>query len=441
MSAWGRVVFFGACLAACRLAAAAVPPRTLTLAQAVAQALAHQPQLAASRAQAAATLAGAQQSRAALLPQLAGTAAYSRSTANYVLRPGSLPANLTPGQAELTNRSYNYFNFGVSAQQLIYDFGQTSGMWSAAQHKVAAQDANVRVVQQGVVLAARNAFFVARAQKELMQVAEDTLANQGKHRQQTQGFVQVGTQPQIALAQASTDFANAKVQRITATNNYASARAQLNQAMGTEQDIDYDVADDTLPEVPGEQAPTDALMREALAARPEFAAAEASIRAQQRTVSSLKGSFGPAVSATAQFTDAGTSFARLGWNWTAGANLSWPLFAGGLNYYQVVQAQATLAALQANLAASRQQVRLQVEQARLGVVAAVATLEASEEALYNAQQQLALAEGRYETGVGGMIELGDAQVAQTTAAGQRVQARFALAQARATLLQVLGRDG
>ena len=68
-----------------------------------------------------------------------------------------------------------------------------------------------------------------------------------------------------------------------------------------------------------------------------------------------------------------------------------------------------------------------------------ATIGASEDAVANARDQLRLAEQRYATGVGNIIELDDAQVAYTAAAAQLVQARYALATARAQLLAALGR--
>jgi outer membrane protein TolC len=52
---------------------------------------------------------------------------------------------------------------------------------------------------------------------------------------------------------------------------------------------------------------------------------------------------------------------------------------------------------------------------------------------------LALAEGRYQTGAGSIIELADAQLALTTALGQRVQAEYSLSTARAALSKSLGR--
>jgi outer membrane protein len=85
-----------------------------------------------------------------------------------------------------------------------------------------------------------------------------------------------------------------------------------------------------------------------------------------------------------------------------------------------------------------QQIRLDLEQARLAVRAAKASEEATHEAAVNAREQLRLAEGRYQAGVGNMIELGDSQVAMTTASAQEVQAHFSLATARAQLVLALG---
>ena len=87
----------------------------------------------------------------------------------------------------------------------------------------------------------------------------------------------------------------------------------------------------------------------------------------------------------------------------------------------------------------RQSVRLDVDQARLAVRASKAALAASGDAVTNARERLKLAEGRYQAGVGNAIELGDSQVALTSALAQQVQADQKLAAARAQLLRALGR--
>jgi len=126
-------------------------------------------------------------------------------------------------------------------------------------------------------------------------------------------------------------------------------------------------------------------------------------------------------------------------NWTGGVSLSWNLFQRMLTPAQVREQEAAIHSLEAQRDALRLQVRLDVVQARLAVRAAKASLGAANEALINADSQLRLAEGRFQTGVGSIIELGDSQVARTNAAAQKVQAEYNVSSARAQLLKALGR--
>jgi outer membrane protein len=334
----------------------------------------------------------------------------------------------------------NYFNLGLNANQLLYDFGQTRSKWRSSQASAASQKDTERGTMDLVLFSVRSAYFQARAAKGLVKVASETLANQQKHMEQAEGFVEAGTQPEISLAQAKTDLANARVQLINAENGYATAKAQLNQAVGVESPTDYDIADETLPLVDGEDGSTETLLDEAVKARPELAALANQVRAQELTVRALQGSYWPNLGLSTGLSDAGEYASSLTWNWSAGLVLTVPIFQGGLTRAQVREAQANLAVIQAQADGERQQVALEVEQARLAVRADKEALAASVEALANAHVLLQLAEGRYETGVGSIIELGDAQVALTSAGQQKVQAEYNLSQARAQLLKAVGRD-
>ena len=121
-----------------------------------------------------------------------------------------------------------------------------------------------------------------------------------------------------------------------------------------------------------------------------------------------------------------------------GAAVSWPLLQGGFTKGQVREANANLQGLDAQIEAQRLQVRVEIEGALLGVRASKAAVVAVADAVTNATELLRLAEGRYRAGLGNAIELGDSQVALTTAEAQAVQARFDLAAARAQLAVALG---
>jgi outer membrane protein len=413
--------------------------RALTLNEAVQTARAHQPELREARANTEAAGALADLARAPLLPQIALTAGYDRATANFIFRPG-VPASSAANTAS-SSTTYNFFSSGVTVYQLLFDFGQTSQRWQAQQALVEATAVLEDSTVQQLELTVRATFFGARANKALMAVAEGTVANLRQHLEQTQAFVSAGTRPDIDLYQTRSDLATAEVQWINAKSNYSQSRAQLNQAMGIDGPIDFDVADESLGPTPGEDAPSDDLYTEALRARPELRSLANQVRAQELTRSAIHGQFGPTIAAVAGLAQGGDALDHLNWNAQAGVALTWNLYQGGATLASAREATARIQNIEAQIDSLRLQIRLQVEQVRLAVAAAKASQAGAREAQVNAQVRLELAEGRYQTGIGNVIELSDAQVALTAASTQVVAAEFQLATARAQLIQALGRRG
>ena len=445
---------FAVVLVAIALAAAAdgepaAAPTSLSLKQAEETALRNQPALLEAHGLLEAAEGRVEQARAGYLPQVTLNGTYERTTSNFAPRPGVLPNSISTGGTSgstLTatpthvswNPQYNYYLVGVTGSQLLYDFGLTSNRWRAAAASRDAAGQNTRTAELQTLLTVRRAYFLARAQRDLVAVAEETVKNQEKHVEQTQAFVRTGIQPDINLATVMTALANARVQLVTARNNDALAQAQLAQAMGVTVGPAFALADAELPAVSGEDGPTGALLDRAERARPELANLVDQKHAQELTVRSIKGAYGPALSAIANLSDNGTSLDGLVPNWYVGLGLTWNILQGGLTNGQVREATGTLANLVGQERAERLQIQVDVEQARLGVQGAKATIGAAEEAQANARNQLTLAEQRYAHGLGNAVELSDAQVAYTSAEAQLVQARFNLASARAQLLTAVG---
>jgi outer membrane protein len=426
--------------------AADKPPETarvLTLPAAEHAALEEQPQLRVARAQTAVAQATAEQFRSPLLPQVTGIAQFGREWGSFRSLGGAANSSINPtgnvsSGVSLAN-SFDTYSFGVTASQLIYDFGQTSEKYVAAKNTAEAQRYEEQVTRLNILSAVRQAYFTARANKELVDVAKETLDNQQKHLVQVQAFVQVGTQPEIALAQQKAAVANAKVALIASQNNYDTAKAQLNQAAGLAGGTAYDVTDEQEPPVEDEEQPLETLVEKAFTARPELANLWKQEDAEHATIRSAKGGYGPVLSANGGASESAILPASPSPNANVGVTLTWLLFQGGLTRATVRQAEASLSSITATRDLTQLQIQLGVNTAQLAVRAAKATIGAADEALASAREQLRLAEQRYATGVGNIIELDDAQVAYTSAAAQVVQARYNLASARAQLLAALGR--
>ena len=193
-----------------------------------------------------------------------------------------------------------------------------------------------------------------------------------------------------------------------------------------------------LAPVQGEDGPLDKLVDQAYAARPESAAFEAQLQAEDFTLRSIRGAYWPSFGASASGTLTGPALQNLEPNLIGQLTMSWNLFQGGLTRAQVQEAESNRVIIEAQRDAFHLQVRFAVEQAQLAVHAAKEALTAADEALDAAKAQLTLAEGRYQAGVGNIIELSDAQATLTSSAAQRVSAVYSVATARAQLMAALG---
>ena len=415
-------------------AGVAAPTHILRLEEAVQTALQQQPLLLEARANALAADGRVIQARSPLLPQLQGIASFNRAHNASRIITGT-GANLV-----CVSTTCNTFDFGVNGNWLLWDFGTTWNSFKASEELAKSLGATSTATLLQVVLNARTFYFQARATRDLVRVAKETLDNQITHQEQVEGFVKVGTRPEIDLALARLNVANARVLLIQAQNNDSIAKAQLNQAMGVPGQTDYQVGDDELPPLDVESEPMLKLFDIAESTRPEVFALEYNRHAQERLLSSAHGQWWPTLSTGGGFAWQGQKVDSLYNTWNFGLTLTWNFFQGGLTDGRVKEAEANVQSATAAVSVQRLQVRFDVEQAEATLVGNKEAVVASGDAVFNAKEQLRLAEGRYREGIGTIIELSDAQVALTQASAQLVQAQYNLATARAKLIAALGRQ-
>jgi outer membrane protein len=431
----------GAATGAFTAPAAPLSANILTLQRALTLCDEHQPLLAQAAANTRAAGARVDEAIGQWLPQVNGAASliYNQTLANAGSGGGSIIGGGSSAgiSSVISNGSSAHTTFGVTANQLIYDFNQTLDRIKAA--KAAVRQYEQAENEQLVVshLAVRSGYYNARALKALLDVAKETLDNEQKHLELTTKQIAVGVQPGIALATEKATFANDVYQAINAKGAYSTGKAQLNQAIGIEGPIDYDVLPLDAPPVAEETWSTDQLMEQALKVRPAYLSVLRQIDFQELTVSSYKSNLLPNILGQAGLLATATRPSDIGTNLFLQASVTWPLF-NWTNINDIKEQQAGLALLFGQADQLRQQIRTDLETARVQVETYLSSVKAAEETVVNTHDQLSLAEGRYKIGIGNVIELGDAQVAYTAAQSQRIQAQFNLNNARSTLLAKLG---
>jgi outer membrane protein TolC len=257
----------------------------------------------------------------------------------------------------------------------------------------------------------------------------------------------VGTKPKSDVTRAEVEVANARVDVIRARNLVRFSETSLANALGLEATVPIEI-EDTLTYEPVTLDSTQ-LLAEALGNRPELRQSQARLDASRAQLSGAKARYLPdltvlgtagyasddAVVSTDGFAS-GVSFAD---QWSITGQLTWNLFEGFFTQARVKETQALVEAARANYDSVELQVRLEVEQAYIAVIEAAERYGATEKAVESAQENLRLAQGRYDAGVGTILELTEAQLSLTNAEADSVRAVTDYRVGLATLDRVVGR--
>ncbi len=176
----------------------------------------------------------------------------------------------------------------------------------------------------------------------------------------------------------------------------------------------------------------------ALSARPEIKQGENLVDITKKAVGVAKGDYFPSLEAVSTYSwSAQSDDLTLSENrataWTAGLNLSIPLFKGGATRGAVRSSRADYQ--QAMLASqeTRDAVKLEVEEAYDLMIQAKKSLDIQGATIAQAEEGLKIANLRYESGIGTQLEVLSAQTALTQARNALALAKFAFREARAKL--------
>jgi len=161
------------------------------------------------------------------------------------------------------------------------------------------------------------------------------------------------------------------------------------------------------------------LRSDALCHRPEYRQAQLRVEAARAVERQTFRNFFPDVTGTGSYGGTTSDFHE---SWSIGLSLSWVLYDGGGRVARWREAKANTEASEARVRSQELDIKNQVEQARLSVDEADERIQAAQAAVASAQENFRLAQGRFDAGVGTILELTDAQLFLTVAQNTEAQA-------------------
>lgn len=414
---------------------------SLTLQEAITQALAQNPQTAAADADVRSAAAGASLARTALWPRLSATEDLSRGN-DPVYVFGTKLRQQRFAQSDFSvdslNRPTPTGNFAtrLSGQWMLFNGWETQRQIHAAKLGAASATSMNGAVRQAVVFQVVQAYqsvLYAQRQREVTTHEQET-AEALLHDAQTR--VKAGLAIDSDLLAAQVNLAGRQQEVIAAEGAVETAWEELATAMGQ-----TDSARPALRPLEAKNYTAGTLadgITAALHARPDLKALRQQTDAESETVKAARSDFFPQVSAYGNWEmDRQTIAGNGGNNWVAGAQLSLDILPLGKRAH-LSQAQAARAKAEAEQRSREQQIRLAVSRAFTGQQTAERILATAHASMEQATESLRILRNRYDAGLATMTDLLRAEDAQRQSQNNYWQAAYANTTAYAGLLYATG---
>ena len=404
----------------------------LTLDQARAVALKNHPQVLASEALSLRADQITREAQSAYYPALNGEVTGAQAVLNSRLGAGVLN----------DPRLFNHFGSGLSLSQLITDSGRTPNLVANAKFQAEASREGVRATRYDVILGVEQAYYEVLLAQQLVKVAQQTVATRQTVVDQVSELFKNKLKSRVDVSFAQVNLSDAKLMLIRAQDRLAEAYASLGQALGTEQAVEYQLTDQPMPPNPPDNP--DLLIAQGLRDRPELASLRLQREADQKFVYAERDLKRPTVSLIAvggalPYIRPGNANPDIAEGYESAAiNVQIPVFNGHLFSARRQAAEYQLQATDQRVRDLQDQIARDVRTSWGRARTAFEAISATQQLLEQANLTLNLAQGRYNLGLASIVELTQAQLGQTQAEVQNVNAKYDYEEAYAALQFTLG---
>lgn len=341
----------------------------------------------------------------------------------------------------------NAYRFTLSGSQLLYTAGRVNKQRQQADVGIRNAELTVAATRAVVQFEVTEAFYNVALSERLLGIAQSGYDQADAAYRQTRQSYDAGRLPEFEVLRAQVQRDNQRPVVIGARANRDRAMLRLRQLLELPADqpielaVDLDAADLAAP-APFAEALAAVQQNLDLASRTSLAQAELGVRLRQLGIEVVRSAKRPTVSFVSQYSATNypssvlPDFGRIRNNWTLGALVTMPVFAGFRIPAEEAAAKADLTEAEARLKQAREFAALQRSTALQDMEAARAAWEATAGTITQASRAYEIAELRFREGLSTQLELSDSRLALQSAQANRAQAArdLQLARVRVALL-------
>jgi outer membrane protein TolC len=333
----------------------------------------------------------------------------------------------------------------ITLRQVLYGGGRLDPARKAALEGKAAREFNLAATTADVLLQVHVQYYDVLLNKARIGVQEESIRLFAEQLAIASNRYASGSGPKFDVIRARVSLANAEPPLIRAKNAYRLAIDALRQTVGLPYAPGRDASGiefDNRWEVTSLPADLANAVGVALTNRPEIAAirrqqAAATLQVQvaRRTRNPEIGAYAGYGAVTRRF---GSGFEDPLYGWQAGLQADWPLFDGGLERGQVIQAASRLQQLELLEEQLRLAIENEVRRAVSDCEESSEILRTSELVIEQADEAVRLADNRFQAGVATQLDVLDAQLELTRAKLEHIVATRNYNAAAAQLKRAMG---
>jgi outer membrane protein TolC len=307
----------------------------------------------------------------------------------------------------------------------------------ASSLKVRAAEYTYREARDLVVLAVGNAYLEVNADAAQVAATQAQVKTAQALYQQASDRLSAGVSPRIDALRARVELKSRQQQLLAAQNQLETDKLRLARVIGLPSGQVFEVTDKT-PYAPLEGIDMNEAVGRALANRPDYKSAEASVQAAEQSRRAIEAERYPSVGFGANFGDIGLTLPNSHETFVLQGTLNIPVFQGGRVRGELLQADAALRQKKDQLADLKAQIDFEVRSALLNLKTAEDQVEVAKSNEALAHQTLVQAQDRFMAGVTDNLEVVEAQESVANADQFYIASLYAHNLAKVSLAQAMG---
>ncbi len=317
---------------------------------------------------------------------------YYRSFTNFLPQISfSLGANESGTPGSSSERNYSY---GVSGYLSIFSGFSDLSNSKIKNLELKVYESRYKRALSDMIYKLKKSFIELLWAQEMVKLSEEILRRREENFKLVQFKYEAGREDKGSLLRVEADKFQAEYELAKAKRNLRIVAFQLLKEMGRDEFEIIKVTGSFSVKEPAGISTEDLVKK-----TPEYLIAEYNLKKSELEITTARSEFYPEISLSGSTSKSGEKWLPEEERWSVGLNLSYPIFPGGKNIYDLKIAKTNKAIYEESLRETKQQIFTNIETALNSFIDAVENLKVREKYLIASEEQSKITSEKYINGL------------------------------------------